>query len=129
MAPVLTTKPAISRTLPTVEKPDLAITSADIRYSPSAPKVGDALTFAMNVRNLTGAAANGATMVCVLYGDGAQVARKEFSFNVAAKGSATQQWQVTTPRAKQLSLQVAVSHSADTATANNAAAVTLSVSR
>lgn len=119
------------RTSPTVilVKPDLAVTTRDIRCSPSPAKAGEIMVFTISVRNLAAAVANGASVTCALRSDRSIVAQNVFTVNVASKGTASVQWRVKAPSVKSVLFEVVLSHPADSATANNRASATIGVSQ
>lgn len=112
-----------------VAKPDLAVSSGDIKFSPSSPKVREQISFAVTVRNLTAAQAESAKVVMVLYADGSRLTQKDSTITVAANGVRVEQWQVATPKAKQLMLEVVVTHSADSVSTNNRATAVVAVAQ
>ena len=132
--PTITATPGtISKTTPTIStearptivklevKPDISIVAADIVCIPAAPKSGAAVAFKITVRNLTRAAATGVKVACVMTSGRTIAARREFTVNVAANGSATIDWAATAPKARQFSIGVETTLAADTVSANNRA--------
>ena len=110
-------------------KPDLVVTPGDIRFSPSSPKVGDALAISVTVRNLTKTAATGASILCVLSADGKEAGRKSLTTNVTASGTASVRMDVKTPSANQLTLAASITLAQDSNSANNRASVSVSVAK
>lgn len=105
-------------TLAIAARPDLQILAGDITFAPAAPKANDPLTVTIVVRNLGNALATGGMVTGVLQADGAEVARRQFPAAVAANGSMSLIWPVTTPSGKVLTA-IATSAVANDSRADN----------
>ena len=103
------------------------LTSQDVQLSTTSPRVGDAISATINVRNTTSVDVMGAKVTWTLQGDGNPVGQGEFPINVKANGSAQVQWKGTAPNVRQLLLNLTAVCSNDANPANNTAAVAISV--
>ena len=120
---MLTTTTATTATKATLllAKPDLQILTTDIRFSPTSPRAGTTVTISITVRNIGKATATGGSVLGVLQVDGKEVARRQFAAALAAGGSTTLSWPVTTPTGKQLSVTATAKATNDARADNNVA--------
>ena len=81
-------------------KPDLVLTAQDVHLSSMNPRVGDALTAVINVRNASAIDVTGAKVIWTLMVDGKQTGQGEFAISVKANSSAQVQWKGTVPNAQ-----------------------------
>ncbi len=114
----------------TTDKPDLNVSSRDVRFSPTSPKANDTLTISVTVRNNGKADAKGARAILTLYADGQRLASGSFEADIRVNGTyTTPMWRVKVPSAKQLSVDVSVTVAQDANTRDNQASVNISVAR
>ena len=108
-------------------KPDLQITSGDITFTPTMPRPGTTVTVSITVHNVGAAAADGGSVLCILFADGSEVTRRQFDASLAAGGSTTLSWPVATPNGRQISVSATASAADDAQAGNNTATAMTSV--
>ena len=101
----------------------------DVRLSTPSPRVGDAISATITVRNTSSVDVTGARVTWSLQADGGQVGQGEFTVNVKANSSAQVQWTGKVPNVKQLVLNLSAICANDANPLDNAAAVSISVAR
>ena len=111
-----------------LELPDVQITPSDITYAPAMPKVGDALTITIMVRNIGAGPASG-TVTGVLQVDGGEMARREFSVSIGPGGMMSLVWPVTTPSGSTLNAIATASVANDAQPGNNEGRASASILR
>jgi hypothetical protein len=104
---------------------DLQIQTADIRFAPSPPAPGAAMTVTIHVRNLGASAASDGRVLAVLTAGGAEVARKQFTAAVPAGGVLALEWPVTAPVGTPLVVTATATARGDMNAANNQARATV----
>jgi hypothetical protein len=108
---------------------DLAITPADIRFTPAAPAAGTPLIVAITVHNAGAGLARDGRVLAVLAADGREVARQAFAAVVPAHGVLPLQWSLTAPGGAQLVVTATATTSGDPSPANNQARAATGLSR
>jgi hypothetical protein len=103
---------------------DLQIMTADIRFTPSLPSAGAAMTVTINVHNLGTGPANDGRVLAVLSAAGVEVARRQFSAAVPANGVVALEWPLTTPAGTPLLVTATATATGDINPANNQARAT-----
>ncbi len=103
---------------------DLQIQTADIRFAPSPPSAGAAMTVTIHVRNLGASPASDGRVLAVLTAAGVEVARKQFSAAVPAGGMLALEWPLTAPAGTPVVVTATATARADNNPANNQARAT-----
>jgi hypothetical protein len=92
-----------------------------------SPKAGETVTVNVTIRNMTGGAAEDATLSYVAMADRLQIAQRQTPISVAGRGVASDQWQIAAPKGTQFTVRVTITHPGDTVTTNNAANVAIPI--
>jgi len=91
------------------------------------PRPGTTVTVSITVHNVGAAAADGGSVLCILFADGSEVTRRQFDASLAAGGSTTLSWPVATPNGRQISVTATASATDDAQAGNNTATAMTSV--
>jgi len=105
------------------------LTTQDVRLSTSSPRVGEAISATITVRNTSSVDVTGARVTWTLQGDGAPAGQGEFTVNVKANSSAQVQWTGKVPNVKQLVLNLSAICANDANPSNNVTSMSMGVGR